>query len=69
MMKHGEETFTLGLPSVYSITEIQGAVPQISYIPSESPSETENPFTMGRSLLVLALIETIIGVGIYKYFF
>ncbi|HMK55856.1 MAG TPA: hypothetical protein VK448_04400 [Dissulfurispiraceae bacterium] len=69
MIKHGEETFTIGLPSVYSLTEIQGTVSQMSYAPSQPSSDAENPFVMGRSLLVLALVETIIGVGIYQYFF
>ncbi len=68
MINHGEETLTMGLTPTYTLPQSEKCTSVIEQIPIDEMPDTEDPFKMGRTLLVLAMIELIIGLGIYRYF-
>ena len=56
MISHVEDAFTIGVSSISAPSET-----------SDAWTDTEDPFVMGRTLLILAVFELIIGVGVYRF--
>jgi len=67
MTNHGEDTFTMGLTSVYDLNNSEEDTSVMKRMPVDDITDTEDPFVMGRTLLVFAVVEFIIGLGIYRY--
>jgi hypothetical protein len=71
MGNRGKNTMTLDLTSAYSAYTLTGEhdyCADSKRVPADTDAETEDPFVMGRNLFVLAVIELIIGVGLYRFF-
>ena len=67
MINHAEDTFTMRLTSMYTFTDRKECASAAERVPMDSIADTESPFIMGRTLLVLAVVELIIGLGVYRF--
>ena len=67
MINHREDTFTMGLTSMSTLTGSEDYTSALEHKPMGTITDTEDPFVMGRTLLVLAVVELIIGLGVYKF--
>jgi hypothetical protein len=67
MINHAEDTFTMRLTSMYTLTDSKEYASAAERVPVDSIADTESPFIMGRTLLVLAVVELIIGLGVYRF--
>ena len=67
MINHAEDTFTMGLTSMYTLTDGEEYSYMMECVPVDTMVDAESPFIMGRSLLVLAVVELIIGLGVYRF--
>jgi hypothetical protein len=67
MINHVEDTFAMGLTSMSTLTDSEGYASMRKRIPMDAMPDMENPFVMGRTLLVLAVVELIIGLGVYRF--
>ena len=71
MANRGKNSLTLDLSSEYSAYTLTGEhdyYADCKRVPVDPEAETEDPFVMGRTLLVLVVIELIIGIGLYRFF-
>ena len=55
------------LTSMYTLTDSGEYASLVERAPVDSLADTESPFVMGRSLMVLAVVELIIGLGVYRF--
>ena len=67
MINHAEDTFTMRLTSMYTLTDSEEHASVGERAPMDAIADTESPFIMGRSLMVLAVVELIIGLGVYRF--
>ena len=67
MTNHLEDAFTMRLTSMYTLTDSEEYASMRARMPVETMADTESPFVMGRTLLVLALVELIVGLGVYRF--
>jgi|GEM_PF-2345496 hypothetical protein len=67
MINHAEDTFTMRLTSMYTLTDSEEYASKAERAPVDSIADTESPFIMGRTLLVLAVVEMILGLGVYRF--
>jgi hypothetical protein len=67
MINHVEDTFTMGLTSMSTLIDSKECASMMERIPMDTMPDTENPFVMGRTLLVLAVVELIISLGVYRF--
>ena len=65
--EQAKETLGHGMSQLSVMTEIDVYTPVRKGLPIVSMSNTEDPFVMVRSLLVLAVIELIVTLGFYIY--
>lgn len=65
MINHGDDTFAMGLTSMSTLTNIEEYTSVME--PMDTMTDTEDPFVMGRTWLVLAVLELIVGLGVYSY--
>ncbi len=55
------------LTSMYAFTDKKECASVAERVPMDSIADTESPFIMGRTLLVLSVVELIIGLGVYRF--
>ena len=67
MINHAEDAFTMRFTSMYTLTDSKEYASVAERMPVDSIADTESPFIMGRTLLVLAVVELIIGLGVYRF--
>lgn len=67
MINHAEDAFTMRLTSMYTLTDSKEYASVAERVLVDSIADTESPFIMGRTLLVLAVVELIIGLGVYRF--
>jgi hypothetical protein len=67
MINHAEDAFTMRFTSMYTLTDSKEYASVAECVPVDSIADTESPFIMGRTFLVLSVVELIIGLGVYRF--
>ena len=67
MINHVENAFAMRLTSMSTLTDSEEYASMRTLMPVETMADTESPFVMGRTLLVLAVVELVIGLGVYRF--